>query len=165
MVQEVQQQKNRYQDPNRIEWIWHIERKLSEKTQIREKTARGTTFTSGIIGISSYWDEKFPTYWNYTDTEWVHYEVDGWDFYMAQWWGYLVHIIPSKWFTDLHEAIIRIYVDDKEVYRRIDRLTELENHIIAMNLGKGNKVTASVQPNWALDDSWSIQLTLEFIKL
>ena len=165
MVQEVQQQKNRYQDPNRIEWIWHIERKLSEKTQIREKTARWTTFTSSTMFIESHWSEVFPNSWSYTDTEWVHYEVDGWDFYMAQWWWYLVHIIPSKWFTDLHECIFRIYVDDKEVYKRIDRLAWLENHIIAMNLGKWNKITASVKPNGALDDWWSIDITLEFIKL
>lgn len=165
MVQEVQQQKNWYQDPNQIEWIWHIERKISDRTQVRDKHTRWTTFTSGIMFIESYWDEVFPSSWSYTDTEDVYYKVDGKDFYMAQWWGYLVHIIPSKWFTDLHEVIFRLYVDDKEVYRKMNRLTELENHIIAMNLGKENKITASFQPNWSLDDTWSINVTLEFIKL
>lgn len=165
MVQEVQKQWNRFQEPNKIEWIWHIERKLSEHTQVRERTTRWTTFTSSIMHIESYWDEVFPSSWSYTDTWDVYYKVDGKDFYMAQWWWYLVHIIPSKWFTDLHEVIFRLYVDDKEVYKRISRLTELENHIIAMNLGKENKLTASFQPNWPLDDSWSINVTLEFIKL
>lgn len=165
MVQEVQKQTNRYQNPNQIEWIWHIERKVSDRTQVRDKHTRWTTFTSGIMSIESYWDEVFPSSWSYTDTEDVYYKVDGKDFYMAQWWGYLVHIIPSKWFTDLHEVIFKLYVDDKEVYKRTSRLTELENHIIAMNLGNENKITASFQPNWALDDTWSINVTLEFIKL
>jgi hypothetical protein len=165
MVQEVQQQKNWYQDPNQIEWIWHIERKISDRTQVRDKHTRYTTFESGIMYLTSYGSEVFPSTWTYKDSDSVYYRVDGKDFYMAQWWGYLVHIIPSKWFTDLHEVIFRLYVDDKEVYTRMNRLTELENHIIAMNLGKENKITASFQPNWSLDSSWSINVTLEFIKL
>jgi hypothetical protein len=165
MVQEVQKQTNWYQDANQIEWIWHIERKISDRTQVRDKHTRYTTFESGIMYLTSYGSEVFPSTWTYKDSDSVYYRVDGKDFYMAQWWGYLVHIIPSKWFTDLHEVIFRLYVDDKEVYRKMNRLTELENHIIAMNLGKENKITASFDPNWTLDDTWSINVTLEFIKL
>lgn len=165
MVQEVQQQKNRYQDPNQIEWIWHIERKVSDRTQVRDKHTRYTTFESGIMYITSNGSEVFPNTWTYEDSDSVYYRVDSKDFYMAEWWAYLVHIIPTKWSADLHESIFRLYVNWKEVYKNIERLARLENHIIALNLGNENVITASFAPNWALDDWLSIQVTLEFIKL
>mgnify|MGYP007122073551 CR=1 FL=1 len=37
MVQEVQEWYDIYKDPNEIRWIWYTDRKLSFKTQIRDK--------------------------------------------------------------------------------------------------------------------------------
>ena len=162
MVQEVQTQWNRYQTPNRIEWIWVSERKVSEHTQVRNKKTNMVVFETTIGVKKEYW-EKFATSWTYTASDWIVYKVIWWDIYMSQWGAYMVKYLPYQWYTSSSHLTVKLYVDSNVAY---ELTTELADHVertFVLNLWLKNKIRVS----WYLDvDSLaSPQLTFTFVKL
>lgn len=162
MVQEVQTQWNRYQTPNRIEWIWVSERKVSEHTQVRNKKTNMATFYTGIGIKDEYW-ERFASYWTYDATDWIKYKVIWWDIYMSQSWAYMVEYTPYQWYTSTFYVTLKMYVDNTVAYELTTTLADRLKRTFVLNLGLKNKIRVSMEStSSALANP---QLQFKFIRL
>lgn len=114
MVQEVQKQADFYKQPNEIEWIWYIERKLSYRTQIRDKgwawgivaeislaTSTETSpwqrghFNDSTVTIGQWWSMSGYTLTTRPWTYLITWEIsthnssrllDYFEMYLSHWW-------------------------------------------------------------------------------
>lgn len=162
MVQEVQTQWNRYQTPNRIEWIWVSERKVSDHTQVRNKKTNMATFTTTIGIKDEYW-EKFASSWTYDATDWIKYKVIWWDIYMSQSWAYMVEYTPYQWYVSTYNVTLKMYVDNTVVYELTTTLADRLKKTFVVNLWFKNKIRVSMKSTSSA--SASPQLEFKFIKL
>ena len=155
MVQEVQQQWNWYQTPNRIEWIWYSERKISDHTQVRNKKTRMSTFNSGAMFIQNdYWYDTWEVFnpsWTYSDSDSVYYKVIWGDIYITQRWAYSVeYSAADEWTLQADKCVFRVYVEGKQVYSVTARIWDHTPRFFTLNLGRMNKLTVSYAPvTWA----------------
>ena len=81
MVQEVQQQGNRYQTPNEIQGIWNIRRRVKEHTQVTPQFTTKCEANWAVDLIAPWWSWSM-TKWTFTVTsqsgEMEFKVVDGW---------------------------------------------------------------------------------------
>ena len=162
MVQEVQTQWNRYQTPNRIEWIWVSERKVSEHTQVRNKKTNMATFYTGI-GIKDEFWERFASYWTYDATDWIKYKVIWWDIYMSQSWAYMVEYTPYQWYITNYNVTLKMYVDNTVAYELTTTLSDRLKRTFVLNSGLKNKIRVSMEST--SDTLANPQLQFRFIRL
>lgn len=144
MVQEVQTQGNWYQTPNRIEWIWYTERKVSDYTQIRDKISNTVIFTSNKIPMT-FTEETFAESWTYTTDSGKYYKLIGWDIYFTDSWSFLVDYIPDQTMSNVSTPYtLRVYLDDKVVYQLTTRPSDKSSRQFTMRVWLKNKITASL---------------------
>ena len=162
MVQEVQTQWNWYQTPNRIEWIWHSERRLSDHTQVRDKKTNMVVFQTSIGVKKSLW-ERFATHWTYDASDGIVYKVIWWDIYMSQPGAYMVKYLPYQWYVGSSNLTVKLYVDSNVAYELTAQLKDHLERTFVLNLWLKNKIRVS----WYLDDEVDAgpQLTFTFVKL
>ena len=164
MVQEVQQQWNWYQTPDRIIGVWISERKMSDYTQIRNKKSNMVEFVSDSISFNDSTWETFATSWTYTADNGIVYKIDWWDVYMPLAWAYWVKYIPATNYNQKnYKDTLRIYLDDKVVYENEQYVGDHIQWEFPLNVGRKNKLRASFQS----EESYfkSLPITLRFIKL
>lgn len=99
MVQKVQQQNNWYQNPNIAEGIWYVERRLSYKTQIRDK--EWWSVATSIINLST--SERAQTWSSYTTIDTVDSSSLSSEITTATWWK----IYSSTWGTYLISYLVK----------------------------------------------------------
>jgi hypothetical protein len=164
MVQEVQQQWNWYQTPNRIEWIWISERKLSDKAQVRRKLTNMITLVSNSIGISQWAWEVFANSWTWTTTNWEVLKIVWWDVYMPLAWAYSVEYVPYTWYSQkVYKYTFKLYLDNKVIYEDEQYPWDHLYWRFAINVGRRNKLKVSLQTQDTA--SSNIPVTLKLIKL
>lgn len=162
MVQEVQTQWNRYQTPNRIQWIWVSERKVSEHTQVRDKKTNMAVFKTSIMVDQRLW-ERFATSWTYDASDWIVYKVDWWDIYIPQWGAYMVKYLPYQWYTSTYNLTVKLYVDNNVAYELTTQMKDHLERTFVLNLWLKNKITVSWY--YHIDATASPELTFTFVKL
>lgn len=144
MVQEVQTQGNWYQTPNRIEWIWYTERKVSDYTQVRDKISNTVIFTSNKIP-QTHTAETYASSWSYTTDSGKYYKVVGWDIYFTDSWSFLVDYIPDQTVGDTSTPYtVKIYLDDKVVYQLTTTPSDKLSKQFTMRVWLKNRLTASL---------------------
>lgn len=85
-LQEVQKRDNRYKEPDKIEWIWYIERRLSYKTQIRDKEWAWWIVAEVELGTST------------TTSPWSRWHFNDNTIIFGQWWTTSsYYVFPVKW--------------------------------------------------------------------
>lgn len=164
MVQEVQTQGNWYQTPNRIEWIWVSERKVSDFTQVRNQKTDTALLTSDNISVNLAAWEKFATSWTITSDDDRYYKIIGWDVYMPLAWAYWVEFIaPTNYPQQTYKYTLTVYLDNKVVFSDEQYPGDKARWEFWMNVGKKNKLRASLQ----YEDTASISfpIILRIIKL
>jgi hypothetical protein len=142
MVQEVQTQGNWYQTPNRIEWIWVSERKISDHSQVRNKKTNMVVFSTSM-GLAESLGEVFASSWTYDATDWIVYKVVWGDIYVTQPWAYMVKYTPYQWYSLEEYLTVKVYVDNKVAYQLRTTLKDHLERTFVLNLGLKNKVTVS----------------------
>lgn len=86
MVQEVQKQADFYKQPNEIEWIWYIERKLSYRTQIRDKGWAWGIVAEISLGTST------------STSPWTRGHFNDNTLVIGTWWGLdSYYVFPRAW--------------------------------------------------------------------
>jgi len=144
MAQEVQTTLDYRAELNLIEWVWYQERKVSNKTQIRDKWGSSWDWTSDTMYIHS-WDWTSPTSWT-TNQElwWVRYKVSWWYVIIPTAWLYLAQITPYQW-SSSYQYTIKILVNGEERFSKT--LAYDQTYIIhsMLNLGKKDKVTLAAK--------------------
>lgn len=165
MVQEVQQQWNRYQEPNRIEGIWFTERKVSDHSQVRDKFSNKITATSNPMQISTLYWEVFASSWTFSNGTWVDYRDEWGAIAVPLYWSYLLQIIPIQWASsqNWYYYKLRIYVEGELVYTMRTNLAEHVTQATMLNLGKRGKITASMEAEFSA--SLVTEINLILIKL
>ena len=165
MVQEVQTQGNWYQTPNKIEWVWHIERKMSDHTQIREHDTNSVSFVSSWIFIQRWIPgyDWVPTSWTYTTSDDTYYKVDWWTIYVTQWWPYMVEYTPRWWWATNDTYSMNMYADWQQIYTETLTVKDVNKRTFVLNLGRKNKLTFKLIP---IDECGvTMGINLKFIKL
>ena len=123
-LQDPQQQTDWYKKTDDIEWIWYIERRLSYKTQIRDKEWWGGALDwmyaekTDLDKIST--DITRITWWtltqggnNYTQsTHWIT---------VSKWGVYLTWIYADTWWTS--SVYLRMYVRDYNTWKKAFDIT------------------------------------------
>lgn len=141
MAQEVQTTLDYRVELNEIQWIWYQQRKIRDKTQIRDKTTNGTVWLGWQTIIkSSAWEVTVPS-WTLTSSWWVEYESSWSWIIIPEGWPYLFQYIPQTNYTqDSYYFTIRVYVEWKEVYSERTVLGDHRTKEVALNLGKRNRL-------------------------
>lgn len=92
-MQEVQRQWNTYQENHEIEQIWYSSRKVSDKTQVRDKQTFWISFSETNTRVlfeddhSDY--NQMPFSWNISEDYWdTEFKITGWDIRMPLYWWY-----------------------------------------------------------------------------
>ena len=164
MVQEVQQQWNWYQTPNRIEWIWVSERKVSDHTQVRNDWKNGCLAATSINLPKS--TEVKSSSWTVTSDDVVKYRAIWGKLYIPLAWAYLIKFTLSNSYNTNYSEKFRIYNGKKEVYLYTTTLADKSEHEILLNLGKKNDISVSLYITGA--NPWeylTIKPQLQIIKL
>lgn len=165
MVQEVQTQWNRYQTPNRIEWIWVSERKLSDHAQVRNKQTNDALF-SGSVGVYRWWWEQFPTDRALVSWSGEYYKIIDWDIYISLAWAYLIEFYTYQWYIDSqnYNLYINVYSDNKVIYSETTKVNDHENKKFTANLWKWNRFRVGLENT---DESSIIYypFKIKFVKL
>jgi hypothetical protein len=144
MAQEVQTTLDYRAELNLIEWVWYQERKVSDKTQIRDKWGSSWDWTSDTMYIDN-WSWISPTSRTVNqELGWVRYRVSWWYVIIPTAWLYLAQITPYQW-SSSYEYTIKILVNGEERFSK--RLAYKQTYIIhaMLNLGKKDKVTLAAK--------------------
>lgn len=162
MVQEVQTQWNRYQTPNRIQWIWISERKVSDHSQVRDKkTNMAVLQTTAIYLMENV--EEFAFEWTYESTDNIYYKIVWGDLYLPQRWAYLVEFYPCDSYGSARYYTMKLYADNEVVYQQRLLLSDHEMRKTTLNLGKKNKLRVSLTAEY--DAGTNVRTKFRFIKL
>lgn len=163
MVQEVQQQWNWYQTPDRIIWVWFSERWMNDYTQIRNKRTSEVIFKSGNITCGTGLGEVKATSWTYTTDNDRYYKVHWWDIYISLAWAYQIEFVPYTWINGGYTYTTKIYVDGKLIFNHDQTTADYNSILIPLNLGKRNKITASYE--WYSSYNLTMPITLKITQL
>jgi hypothetical protein len=164
MVQEVQTQWNRYQIPDRIEWIWVSERKVSDHTQVRERWTNWCKATTSLSIKNS--TEYKSSSWTITDDDTVKYKTIWGKIYIPLAWTYLVRFALENGYAVAYSLKFRIYNGNREIYLYSTDMSDKEWHNIWLDLGRKNDISISLYMTWA--NPWEILTVtpkLQIIKL
>lgn len=163
MVQEVQQQGNRYQAPHEIESIWLSKRKVSDHTQVREKWTNGC-YASTTISVP-YRVETKNSSWTITGDDRVKYTAYWGKLYIPLAWTYMIKFqLPSN-YNQTYTEIFRIYNWKKEVYKFTTTLADKAEHEITLDFGKKNEVSVSLYLDSISGNILQVNPKLQIIKL
>lgn len=161
MVQEVQQQWNWYQTPNRIEGIWVSERKVNDYTQVRNKTSNMVVFKSNNINIRKDRGEVFASSWTITSSNWDVYKTVGWSIYMPLPWAYRVEYSPDLTYPQkTYLYTFKLYLDNKIIYENQQYPWDFTYWKFQINVWRKNRLRASLQTQDTAGSSFPITLTL-----
>ena len=123
-LQEVQKKDNRYKESDKIVWIWYIERKLSYKTQIRDKENTGWWVTELTLATATAVDPwntgKFD---NSSIASWGKgwSITDWWKVYPTPWRYILTRYVSTNNINrELQEFLLRVLRNGSYVYVRDD---------------------------------------------
>lgn len=164
MVQEVQQQGNWYQTPNRIQWIWVSERKVSDHTQVRNKWTNGCVATTSLIVTNA--TEAKSTSWTVTADNTVKYRAVWGKLYIPQAWTYLIKFVINIQYAWSYSEKFRIYNWKKEVYLYNTNSSDEVEHEILLDFGKKNDLSISLYMTGMQSyDVFTIKIPLQIIKL
>lgn len=142
MVQEVQQQWNRYQAPHEIESIWLSKRKVSDHSQVREKWSNGC-YASTSISLQT-WNEVKSSSRTITWDDVVKYKKIGGKIYIPLSWAYLFKFTLSNWYAVNFTEKFRIYNGNNVIYTYNTNLSDKSEHEILLNLGRKNDISVSI---------------------
>ena len=155
MVQEVQQQWNWYQTPNRIQWIWISERKVSDHTQVRNKRTNWCRASTSITLQSG--NEVKSSSWTISDDNTVKYKTRDGKIYIPLAWTYLFRFTLANWYSVSYTEKFRIYSGKRLIYTYNTNLSDKTQHDVLLNLGRKNEISISLYYSWW--DPWQV-LTL-----
>lgn len=163
MVQEVQIQWNRYKTPDRIEWIWVSERKVSDHTQVREKWTNGcyaeTTLkiTNSVESVSSSWTVTW-------DDE-VKYKTIWGKLYIPLAWTYLIKFKLYHTYGVSYTDKFRIYSWKRVIYTYDTTLADKDEHQILLDLWRKNDISVSLYATGLWWQVLYIDVQLQIVKL
>lgn len=142
MVQEVQQQGNWYQTPNRIEGVWVSERKISDHTQVRADRTNGC-YASTTMRITKLTEVK-STSWTITWDSEVKYRAIGGTIYIPLPWTYLFRFTLANWYSVAYALRFRIYEGNRVIYTYNTDLSDKSEHEVMLNFGRKNEISISL---------------------
>lgn len=169
MVQEVQQQGNRYQDPKLIPWVWISERKVREHTQVSPSFSYNCTANGGVS--IPFWDhetvEKRGTinsisssYWNTT------FRVSNWGLRIPLAWAYQVEF-TGKWGVAAAPVTHYLRLGTKTLMQVKTTSSSGTTIATTLNLWRGNLLEyyGKVVNSTSWGNVWSCEVILTLKKL
>lgn len=141
MVQEVQQQGNRYQTPNEIQWIWEIRRRVREHTQVTPSFSYECTANGSVtISLAPYETKELQGTITSISSSYGNTEfrvINGW-LRIPLAWAYLAEI-SGKWGTTSYpyRHILRIWKETIASFQSTSSSTWTTINK-TINLGRGN---------------------------
>ena len=162
MVQEVQQQGNWYQTPNRIEGIWVSERKVSDHTQVR---ADRTNWCIATAPLSvPYRVETKSTSWSVSSNT-VKYTAIWGSLYIPLPWAYFIKIRQTNSYTQSYSERIKLFNWKREIYTLNTTLGDKSEHQVLLNLGRKNNLSVSVYLDSLAGNILATSIILDIVKL
>lgn len=162
MVQEVQQQGNWYQTPNRIEGIWVSERKVSDHTQVRADRTNGCIATAPL-SVPYKTETKSTSRSISSDT--VKYTSIGGSLYIPLPGTYLVKVSQKNNYSQSYSETIKIYNWQRVIYTLNTTLGDHSEHQVLLNLGRKNNLSVSVYLNSLEGNILATSIILDMVKL
>lgn len=164
MVQEVQQQWNWYQTPNRIEWIWVSERKVSDHTQVRNKRTNWCE-ASTRLSLTNASEVKSSSR-TVTSDDKVKYRAIWGKIYIPLPWTYLVKFQVISNYASTNSYKFRIYSWKREIYLFDGSTSDKTIHEILLDLGRKNDLSVSLyMTGIPSGNTYYIDVKMQFIKL
>ena len=142
MVQEVQQQWNWYQTPNRIEWIWVSERKVSDHTQVRERWTNWCKASTRLSLTNA--SEVKSSSWTVTSDDKVRYRAIWGKIYIPLSWTYLVKFQVVSSYASTNSYKFRIYSWNKEIFLFNGSTSDKTEHETLIDLWRKNDLSVSL---------------------
>lgn len=159
-MQEVQTTLDYKAELNLIEWVWHQENRIKEHTQVEAAWWSECNAVSDTIVLSEG-EDVYATSWTLTVNWWVDYKTSDWDIIIPLAWPYLLEFLPYTWYSQNYYYTIKIYADWEEIYSLRTLLSDHYPKTAVVNLWKRNKITASLNKEFAASASMPITLNIK----
>lgn len=166
MAQEVQTTLDYKAELNEIEWIWYQQRRVSDKMQVRDKVSSQVTALADTTSLNypDVWAEAIVPWWTLTSKWGIEYQSESESLIVPLAWAYMIQYISDTTYpqaTYFYELDIK--VDGITQYSERIALGDHETKTISLNLGKKNKITVSMTPEFTVIAN--VRPTIRLIRL